>query len=109
MSDPQFWQKIHALCVAEFVYEDDADAAWEGFLVSMKGRLSAGEAAKIRDVVGVRGESRVFECSEMAERRGMGCRVDTKRLNVRLRFWPLCHIAAGQGRYPNIDFSLVAI
>lgn len=43
--------------MSEFIYEDDADAAWEGFLVSMKGRLSAGEAALIRDVVGVRGKS----------------------------------------------------
>ena len=56
ISDPKFWQRIHALCVAEFVLEDDADAAWETFLVSMKSRLSAGEAAKIRDVVGVNGE-----------------------------------------------------
>ncbi|WWC59943.1 uncharacterized protein I303_102506 [Kwoniella dejecticola CBS 10117] len=55
ISDPQFWQKIHALCVSEFPLEDEADAAWETFLVSMKGKLSAGEAAKIRDVVGVTG------------------------------------------------------
>ncbi|WWC87550.1 uncharacterized protein L201_002440 [Kwoniella dendrophila CBS 6074] len=55
ISDPQFWQKIHALCVSEFPLEDEADAAWETFLISMKGRLSAGEAAKIRDVVGVTG------------------------------------------------------
>lgn len=57
LADPQFWQRIHALCVSEFALEDDADSAWETFLVSMKGRLSAGEAAKIRDVVGVRGKS----------------------------------------------------
>ncbi len=57
VSDPAFWQKLHALCVAEFTYEDDADSAWENFLIGMKGRLSAGEAARIRDVVGVRGES----------------------------------------------------
>ncbi|WWD16788.1 hypothetical protein CI109_101220 [Kwoniella shandongensis] len=55
VSNPQFWQRIHALCVSEFAYEDEADAAWETFLTSMKGRLSAGEAAKIRDVVGVSG------------------------------------------------------
>ena len=60
IADPQFWQKIHALCVSEFGYEDDADSAWESFLVSMKGRLSAGEAAKIRDVVGVKGERAGF-------------------------------------------------
>ena len=56
ISNPQFWQKIHALCIAEFAYEDDADSVWETFLVAMKGRLSAGEAAMIRDVVGVNGE-----------------------------------------------------
>ncbi|KAK1920822.1 hypothetical protein DB88DRAFT_469017 [Papiliotrema laurentii] len=55
ISDPKYWQRLHALCVSEFTFEDDADAAWETFLISMKGRLSAGEAAKIRDVVGVRG------------------------------------------------------
>ena len=57
ISNPLFWQKIHALCVSEFSFEDDADAAWESFLVAMKGRLSAGEAAKMRDVVGVKGQS----------------------------------------------------
>jgi hypothetical protein len=56
ISDPEFWQRVHALCVGEFAFEDDADQTWEGFLLSMKGRLSAGEAAKIRDVVGVRGK-----------------------------------------------------
>lgn len=57
IADPDFWQKVHALCVAEFANEVDADQAWEAFLLSVKGRLSAGEAAKIRDVVGVRGTS----------------------------------------------------
>ena len=56
ISDPSFWQKVHAICVTEFILEDDADSAWETFLLSMKSKLSAGEAAKIRDVVGVRGE-----------------------------------------------------
>jgi hypothetical protein len=56
IADPVFWQKIHALCVTEFDNEDEADLAWEHFLRAMKGKLSAGEAAKIRDVVGVRGE-----------------------------------------------------
>ncbi|GFZ42867.1 hypothetical protein JCM24511_00585 [Saitozyma sp. JCM 24511] len=55
VANPVFWQKLHALCVTEFTYENDADAAWETFLISMKGLLSAGEAAKIRDVVGVMG------------------------------------------------------
>ena len=56
ISDPSFWQKIHALCVGEFANESDADACWETFLLSMKTKLSAGEIAKIRDVVGVTGE-----------------------------------------------------
>jgi len=56
IADPVFWQKIHALCVTEFEHGDEADLAWEHFLRAMKGKLSAGEAAKIRDVVGVRGE-----------------------------------------------------
>jgi hypothetical protein len=56
VADPVFWQKVHALCVSEFAYEDEGDSCWESFLRSMKGKLSAGEAAKIRDVVGVRGE-----------------------------------------------------
>ncbi|KAK4683753.1 hypothetical protein P7C73_g6474, partial [Tremellales sp. Uapishka_1] len=55
IQDPTFWEKIHGVCKDSFVYEDDADAAWETFLVSMKARLSAGEAAKIRDVVGING------------------------------------------------------
>lgn len=58
IADPVFWQKIHALCVTEFEHGDEADLAWEHFLRAMKGKLSAGEAAKIRDVVGVRGEYR---------------------------------------------------
>lgn len=56
IADPVFWQKIHALCVTEFEHGDEADLAWEHFLRAMKGKLSAGEAAKIRDVVGVRGK-----------------------------------------------------
>lgn len=56
IADPTFWQKIHALCVSEFEHGDEADLTWEHFLRAMKGKLSAGEAAKIRDVVGVRGE-----------------------------------------------------
>jgi hypothetical protein len=59
IADPTFWQKIHALCVTEFEHGDEADLAWEHFLRAMKGKLSAGEAAKIRDVVGVRG---TFDC-----------------------------------------------
>lgn len=59
ISDPKLWQQLQEVCASNFAYEDDADAAWEIFLTSMKGRLSAGEAAKIRDVVGIRGERRI--------------------------------------------------
>lgn len=59
ISDPKLWQQLQEVCSSNFAYEDDADAAWEIFLTSMKGRLSAGEAAKIRDVVGIRGERRI--------------------------------------------------
>ena len=55
IADTSFWQKMHALCITEFAIQDDADSAWDVFLLSMKGRLSAGEAAKIRDVVGIKG------------------------------------------------------
>jgi hypothetical protein len=57
ISSPKFWEEMRDFLVGQFAYEDDADAAWESFLVAMKGRLSAGEAAKIRDVVGINGES----------------------------------------------------
>ena len=54
-ASPEFWQKIHALCEEEFAARKDADFVFDTFLVAMKGRLSANEAAKIRDVVGVAG------------------------------------------------------
>ena len=73
ISDPKYWQRLHALCVSDFTFEDDADAAWETFLVSMKGRLSAGEAAKIRDVVGVRGGFGIFFSSDSNQRYGRRC------------------------------------
>lgn len=56
VSDPTFWQKIHALCHDEFQHARDADDVFDTFLTSMKNRLTANEAAKIRDVVGVSGE-----------------------------------------------------
>lgn len=56
IANPDFWQKLHALAQTEFASRDDADYVLDTFLVAMKGRLSATEAAKIRDVVGVAGE-----------------------------------------------------
>lgn len=67
IADPAFWQRIHALCITEFEHGDEADLAWEHFLRAMKGKLSAGEAAKIRDVVGVRGKSSDDSLSIMIE------------------------------------------
>ncbi|TXT11050.1 hypothetical protein VHUM_01801 [Vanrija humicola] len=55
IANPDFWQKLHALAQTEFASQDDADYVVDTFLVAMKGRLSATEAAKIRDVVGVAG------------------------------------------------------
>ncbi|KAL1410210.1 hypothetical protein Q8F55_004215 [Vanrija albida] len=55
IANPDFWQKLHTLAQTEFASQDDADYVLDTFLVAMKGRLSATEAAKIRDVVGVAG------------------------------------------------------
>lgn len=57
VADPRFWQKIHALCHEEFEDGRDADDVVDTFITSMKSKLSASEAAKIRDVVGVSGGS----------------------------------------------------
>lgn len=56
VADPRFWQKIHALCATEFANQDEGDEAWETMFLSLKGKMSAGEVAKVRDVVGVSGE-----------------------------------------------------
>jgi hypothetical protein len=56
-SSPEFWGKVHALCHDEFAHPSDADTVFDTFLVAMKGRLTASESAKIRDVVGVAGKS----------------------------------------------------
>lgn len=55
LSSPLFWQKIHALCQEEFSNEAEADTVVDTFLVSVKSRISASEAALIRDTVGVAG------------------------------------------------------
>jgi hypothetical protein len=56
LAQPEFWEKVHALCRHEFEDARDADGCWKAFLDGIKGRLSAGEIAKIIDVVGVTGE-----------------------------------------------------
>lgn len=50
-----FWERLRKFLGNEFVDEEDADAAFESFLLASKDRLSAGEIAKIRDAVGVVG------------------------------------------------------
>ncbi|GMK54704.1 hypothetical protein CspeluHIS016_0112900 [Cutaneotrichosporon spelunceum] len=55
LSSPDFWHKVHALCQDEFQTEAEADTVFDCFLMSVKNRLSASEAAKIRDEVGITG------------------------------------------------------
>ncbi len=55
LADPAFWSKVYALCRASFASESDADGCWIGMLEGARGGLSAGEVAKIKDVVGVTG------------------------------------------------------
>lgn len=70
IANPEFWQKIHAVCHDEFGQGRDADDVFDVFLTSMKGRLSASEAAKIRDVVGVSGKPSLW--SQRTDETGMG-------------------------------------
>lgn len=56
LSSTEFWQKVHALAQSEFETAAQADTVFDNFLMSVKNRLTASEAAKIRDVVGVAGE-----------------------------------------------------
>ncbi|TDL22700.1 hypothetical protein BD410DRAFT_193638 [Rickenella mellea] len=55
MSSPAFWQRLHAFLTAQFDTTDDANRAFESFLLGSKGYLSANDIAKIRDSVGVMG------------------------------------------------------
>ncbi|KAH8828739.1 ubiquitin family protein [Flagelloscypha sp. PMI_526] len=55
IADPEFWKKLHIFLGAEFKTEHDAVQAFETFLRSAKQTLTAGEIAKIRDVVGIVG------------------------------------------------------
>jgi hypothetical protein len=60
LSDPDFWVKVYELCQSSFKTADDADGCWQTFLEGHMSHLSAGEIAKIKDVVGVTGESALF-------------------------------------------------
>jgi len=55
LADPEFWVKIYDLCKSSFTSVDDADGCWQTFLEGHMAHLSAGEIAKIKDVVGVTG------------------------------------------------------
>jgi hypothetical protein len=57
ISDPAFWDELLTLCKSKFLYEADAANAFEEFLRAHKASLTANEIAKIRDSVGVEGES----------------------------------------------------
>jgi hypothetical protein len=60
LADPDFWVKVYELCQSSFKTPDDADGCWQTFLEGHMSHLSAGEIAKIKDVVGVTGESTLF-------------------------------------------------
>ncbi|KAF9509734.1 hypothetical protein BS47DRAFT_1373442 [Hydnum rufescens UP504] len=50
-----FWINLREFLCHEFMTEQDADAAFESFLIASKGSLSAGDIALIRDTVGLTG------------------------------------------------------
>ncbi|KAF8761685.1 OPT oligopeptide transporter protein [Rhizoctonia solani] len=52
ISNPAFWDKMQAFLSAEFSNREDADNAFEAFLIASKEQLTAGEIAKIRDATG---------------------------------------------------------
>ncbi|KDN46010.1 hypothetical protein RSAG8_04517, partial [Rhizoctonia solani AG-8 WAC10335] len=52
IANPVFWDKMHAFLSGEFTNRDDADNAFESFLIASKEQLTAGEIAKIRDATG---------------------------------------------------------
>ncbi|KAL0576340.1 hypothetical protein V5O48_005638 [Marasmius crinis-equi] len=55
ISNPEFWQKLWVFFSSEFANEADSRTAWEEFLTTSKGYLTAHEIAKIRDHVGLVG------------------------------------------------------
>lgn len=55
VSQPVFWERLHAFLKNEFQTPLDVHSAFEDFLCAAKGSLTASEIAKIRDHVGVIG------------------------------------------------------
>jgi len=55
MSQPEFWKRLHDFLKIEFQTPVDVHSAFEDFLCTAKGSLTASEIAKIRDQVGVIG------------------------------------------------------
>jgi hypothetical protein len=75
-ANPAFWSKLHTLLHSEFAHGSDADTVFDSFLVSMRGRLTASESAKIRDVVGVAGEYESHEAQWCHHQALLGTRGD---------------------------------
>ncbi|KAI9508529.1 hypothetical protein F5148DRAFT_1195205 [Russula earlei] len=55
VSQPEYWEKLLAFLRSEFPNRGDVSIAFEDYLASSKGHLTASEIAKIRDFVGVIG------------------------------------------------------
>jgi len=55
IASPDFWDKLHGFLSQEFTNKEDADGAFEAFLIASKEQLTAGEIAKIRDSTGIVG------------------------------------------------------
>ncbi|KAG8754048.1 hypothetical protein FRC12_011332 [Ceratobasidium sp. 428] len=55
IASPEFWDKLHGFLSQEFNNKEDADGAFESFLIASKEQLTAGEIAKIRDSTGIVG------------------------------------------------------
>ena len=56
LASPEFWEGLYAFLQTQFSEKiDDANAAFEEFLLSAKNRLTPHEIARIRDRVGVIG------------------------------------------------------
>jgi len=55
VSQPVFWERLHAFLKNEFQTPLDVHSAFEDFLCAAKGSLTASQIAKIRDHVGVIG------------------------------------------------------
>lgn len=55
ITSPDFWKGLHAFLGSQFKTREDANSAFEEFLLSSKNELTSHEIAKIRDYVGVLG------------------------------------------------------